>query len=127
MPSRVLVIDDEFAVRDAFNLALGSAGYEVFTAASGEEGVEQARSTHPDLIFLDLRMPGMDGVETLRRLQPLCPDTPVYIITAFQREYVQQLKRVAEEGYAFHVVDKPIDLNQMQTIVRAALNGPEVL
>lgn len=126
MSKRILVIDDEEAVRDAFTLALKVGGYEVATAASGEAGLAQAQAQKPDLIFLDLRMPGIDGVETLRRLQGCCAEVPVYIVTAFRKDYMQALEQAAAGGIAFHVVDKPLGAEQIRVIVRTAFGEPEV-
>lgn len=126
MPKYILVIDDEEAVRDAFEMALDECGYVVETAASGEEGLEKSSRTKPDLIFLDLKMPGIDGVETLRRMQNYCADVPVYIVTAFYQEYFEPLKRLAEEGATFEVAQKPLNGDQIRNIVRGMLEGPVV-
>lgn len=97
------------------------------TAASGEEGLTKAEARLPDLIFLDLRMPGIDGVETLRRLQGCCLGVPVYIVTAFRQEFTAALAQAAAEGLRFHVMDKPLKDEQIRTVVRAALVGPQAL
>ena len=97
MAKYILAIDDEEVVRDAFELALAHTEYDVETAANGEEGLEMAAARKPDLIFLDLKMPGIDGVETLRRLQTCCADVPVYIVTAFYQEFFRDLKKAGED------------------------------
>lgn len=125
MTKRIIVVDDERAVRDSFALALTDEDYQVITAASGEEGLVFMRDRRPDLVFLDLRMPGIDGVETLRRLRCMYPDgLPVYIVTAFRRDFVDQLKHADAEGLNFELLDKPVDREQIRHLVRAVLEGP---
>lgn len=66
MMHKILIIDDDLAVRGAFSLILEDVGYEVHQAESGLQGIEMVKESRPDLIFLDLRMPSIDGVQTLR-------------------------------------------------------------
>lgn len=127
MTKRILVIDDEPAVRESFVYALTGEPYSVDAAASGVEGIEKAEGARPDLIFLDLRMPGMDGVEVLRRLQNRCSAVPVYIITAFRREYMQPLKEAAAEGLRFDVMDKPLEPEQIRLLVRSVFGPPQLI
>lgn len=127
MNRRILTIDDDPAVRDAFVFALSDVGYEVETASDGAEGVELARRIAPALIFLDLRMPGMDGVETLRRLHEVCPRVPVYIVTAFRPDYLDELAQAARDGLRFGIASKPLTSDQIRTITHSVLEGPEVM
>lgn len=78
----ILIIDDEPNVRLVFRTALTSAGYSVFTAEDGIEGLKAARDSHPDLVLLDLNMPGLDGMEVLKRLRDEGNAVPVVIVTA---------------------------------------------
>ena len=80
----MLVIDDEAMARYIFTQCLAGAPYLVEEAASGAEGVQRARRDHPQVIVLDLLMPGMDGYEVLRRLQadPVTHGIPVIIVTS---------------------------------------------
>ena len=75
MNKHILVIDDDESVLESFVLALNDSDeYSVETASTGEEGVEKMKEITPDLIFLDLRMPGIDGIETLRLLRDINND-----------------------------------------------------
>lgn len=123
MPRQVLVIDDEEAVRDGFEFALTHVGYQVDTARNGQEGVAKAQQRCPDLAFVDLRMPGMDGVETLRHLKRRCPELPVCVVTAFRKDFLQPLKAASEEGLTFSIADKPLNMDQIQAIARGILEG----
>lgn len=80
---RVLTIDDEEGVRGILSKFLERAGYRVETAAGGEEGIQKALANPPDLILLDVRMPGMDGIEVAERLRLLGPtmDIPIMMFT----------------------------------------------
>ncbi len=69
MKARILVIDDEPAIRDSMRMILEYDGHEVALAASGQEGLALAERDPPDLVFLDIKMPGMDGLEVLSRLR----------------------------------------------------------
>jgi len=80
--SKVLIVDDEPSVRLVFRTTLEAAGYEVAEAAEGGAALGALRDGPADLVFLDLRMPGMDGLEVLRRLREAGEDVPVVIVTA---------------------------------------------
>jgi DNA-binding NtrC family response regulator len=123
MAKRILIIDDEASVRDEFEFALTRIGYETECAPGGEDGLSRARARRPDLVFLDLRMPGIDGVETLRRLHQLDPGVPVYIVTAFQKDFGAALHQAAKDGVKFQIADKPLRIEQIQAVARGVLEG----
>ncbi len=126
MTKRILVIDDDLSIRKSFVLALSSMPYDVDTAESGEKGIEMERKSRYDLIFLDLKMPGINGVETLRRLRKTAKETPVYIVTAFHKEFFGELKEAAADGIDFEVLSKPIGIEQITLVTRTALENPEI-
>ncbi|QPK64962.1 response regulator [Methylomonas sp. LL1] len=118
MLNNILVIDDDPAVRGAFKLILEEDGYVVREAENGEQGIEMIQDMRPDLIFLDLRMPGIDGVETLRRLKALDESLNVYIVTAFASEFMDQLKGAHDEGLQFELASKPLSASQIRNIAQ---------
>ncbi len=126
MNKRVLVIDDDLAIRKSLALTLEDADCQVDTAESGEEGIDKASNTKYDLIFLDLKMPGINGVETLIRLRDDGHKMPIYIITAFHEEFMDQLRVAADEGYEFEVMQKPIMSEDLVRITKAILEGAGV-
>jgi DNA-binding response OmpR family regulator len=124
MAKRILVIDDEASIRKSFELALEDSGYQVDTASSGAEGLEKKRSQPYDLIFLDLKMPGMSGVETLREIRKIDEAVLIYIVTAFYGEFFDELEDVAKEGMAFEVLQKPVSGDDILNICKGILDGP---
>src|SRR5215510_8155713 len=79
--SRILVIDDEGAIRDSLRMTLEYEGYEFLAAATGQEGLAFAEREAPDLILLDIKMPGMDGMDVLGRLRAMNESVPVVMIS----------------------------------------------
>lgn len=118
---RILVIDDDEAVRATFALALSSRGYEVETAESGLSGLAAAGRRVPDLVFLDLKMPGIDGVETLKRLGAAHPGVQVYVVTAFYAEFMEPLRKLRSSGLRFDVARKPLELAEIRAIADSVL------
>ena len=83
---RVLLIDDEERIVNFLALKLKVSGYEVVCASEGEKGLELARTTNPDIMLLDIIMPGIDGIEVLRRLRQFST-MPVIVLSAKERVY----------------------------------------
>ena len=125
MSQRILVIDDEEVVRTSFTLALGGAGFEVDTTKSGEEGLQMKKDAEYDLIFLDLKMPGMTGVETLREIRKTDKEVPVYVFTAFHKEFIDQLRIAEVQGLNFEVIKKPVGSDLIVTLTKLILGQPE--
>jgi CheY-like chemotaxis protein len=80
---RILVVDDEEAIRLLYKEELTDAGYEVELAADGMEALRKMEQVRPDLMTIDLRMPGMDGIELLGRVRAVHRDLPIIICTAY--------------------------------------------
>jgi DNA-binding NtrC family response regulator len=112
-----LVIDDEPQVGMIFSKVLQAAGYEVVASPSGEEGLKKM-TTRPDVIFLDIKLPGIDGVETLRRLRKTSPNVPVVMMTAYQTvDSAVESMRLGAVDYLI----KPLDNDRIKEVVRHAL------
>lgn len=124
MNKHILAIDDDASIRDAFIMALKSTGYQLDTAETGEEGIEKERSKKYDLIFLDLKMPGKDGIEVLREIRKVNKETPIYIITAFYKEFADELKIADKEGLTYELMKKPIHSYQILLVTKSVLEGP---
>jgi two-component system nitrogen regulation response regulator NtrX len=120
MKPRLLVIDDEAAIRDSLKMILEYEGYEVLTAPTGEDGIAQAEREAPDLIFLDIKMPGMDGLEVLQRLRHLVEATPVVVISGHGT--VSTAVEATKLG-AFDFIEKPLETERVLVTVRNALDS----
>jgi two-component system, OmpR family, response regulator MprA len=115
---RVLIIDDDRALRDALRRALGLAGYEVDTAAGGEEGLSLIAARPPDAVLLDIGMPGVDGLEACRRLRASGDRVPVLMLTA--RDAVEDRIDGLDAGADDSLV-KPFDVGELKARLRALL------
>src|SRR5581483_12399549 len=104
--SRILVIDDEAAIRDSLRMTLEYNGYDFIGAATGQEGLALAEREAPDLVLLDIKMPGMDGMEALSRLRAMNETLPVVIMSGHGTGEVgaDMIKRGATD-----YIDKPFD------------------
>jgi two-component system response regulator (stage 0 sporulation protein F) len=115
---RILVVDDEQTVRDVLAEYFVEQGYQVSTASSGVEALRGLGETRPDLVLLDVRMPGLDGVETLRRLREVAPGISVIMVTA--NEDVALARDMLKLG-ALDYVAKPFDFAYLERSVMAGL------
>lgn len=116
--SRVLIIDDDPGICTYIGLLLQSQGLETQQAKHGEEGLEKARQTPPDLILCDLDMPVMDGIETLAEIRrdPLLKYIPFVLVTGMATESQEQRMM---RGGANGILRKPFSLAALWDIVRA--------
>ena len=121
MNKRILVIDDDEAIRKSFVLALEDNVYQVDTAESGENGIEKVQISNYDLIFLDLKMPGLNGVETLRELRKINSLVPVYIVTTFHKEFFKGLSLLSQDGIEFELLRKPIGSDEIVELTESML------
>ena len=78
---KLLLIDDEESIIRVLSISLKSDGYDVATASNGDEGIKLFQQESPDIVLTDIKMPGMDGIEVLKRVKKLNPDTEVIVIT----------------------------------------------
>jgi two-component system cell cycle response regulator DivK len=116
--SRILVVEDNPLNLKLVRDVLTASGYEVLSAVSGEEGVTLAATCDPDLVLMDLQLPGFDGYEALRRLRedPSLRSVPVVAVTAFaMREDRERARTSGFDGY----LEKPISIRELPAQVSA--------
>jgi len=106
IPKKVLIVDDEPDFCDALRDFLRRKGFEVAIALSGEEALPAYMQEKPDVVLLDIRMPGMDGLKTLRELKVLDQGANVFMVTAIEDDEI--VKRAMVEG-ALDYITKPVD------------------
>jgi DNA-binding NtrC family response regulator len=114
----ILVVDDERDVREGLGKLLELEGYDVTTAENGQVAIERAKTQRFDLVLTDLRMPGLDGVQTLTGLKQIHPGMPVIIVTAYVSD--ETAARCEREG-AYGYVMKPFDLDELLRIIEEAV------
>jgi len=111
--ARVLVIDDDEIVGKSFDRVLTPKGYDVTFASSGSEGVHDAEENDYDVVFTDLRMPGMDGFEAAERIRARAPWTPIVVITGYgDKESVDKASILGLNGF----VRKPLTPEMIESI-----------
>lgn len=118
--NKILIIDDEKLVRESIAVYLEDSGYEVVEAKDGKQGIELFCEFHPDLVLCDLRMPQLDGLEVLKKLSEISPDTPIIIVSgAGQIQDVVEALRLGAHDYLV----KPVtDLAVLENSVVNALS-----
>jgi two-component system nitrogen regulation response regulator NtrX len=119
MKSRILVIDDEAEIRRSVRMILEYEGYEVIEASSGPEGVTLVERESPDLVFLDIKMPGIDGLDALQRIKASKETLPVVIISGHGT--VSTAVEATKAG-AFDFIEKPLATERVLVTIRNALD-----
>lgn len=110
MPGLVLVIEDDDGIREAVGYHLEEGGYPVVLAADGNSGLEMAEASRPDLILLDLMVPGTNAAELLRQLRRVAGDTPILIMTAHDLGPADQASLGVDEGW---LLRKPFSIQAL--------------
>ena len=121
MSKRILSIEDQEDNRRIVHDLLSNSGYEVLEALSGDEGVKMAEDTCPDLILMDIQLPGLDGYEATRRIKanPKLSRTPIIVVTSYALSGDEEKARAAGcDAY----VAKPYDALELLNLVRRYLN-----
>src|SRR5260370_32681622 len=119
MTRRVLVVDDEQGVRGALAQLLEFEGYEVKAVANVADGITEYQRFRPELVFLDVKMAGMDGIEGLRRLREIDPSAVVVMISGHAT--IQTAVEATQLG-AYDILEKPLDTDRILVTLRNALS-----
>ncbi len=119
MKPKILIVDDERNIRRTFKMVLESEGMTVAVAETGEEGLESAAADRPDAVLLDVRLPGLDGIEVLRRLHAADPYLPVIMISGHGT--IATAVEATRHG-AFDFMEKPLSKERLLVAIRNALD-----
>lgn len=115
---KILIVDDQFGIRILLNEVFQKEGYQTFQAANGIQALDILKEHQPDLVLLDMKIPGMDGVEILKRMKVIDPEIRVIIMTAYgELDMIQEAKSL---GALTHFA-KPFDIDDIRAAVRKHL------
>lgn len=119
---KIMFVDDEESIRLLYQEEFEERGYDVQLAASGEEALEKYGRVKPDLLVIDIKMPGMDGIELLQRIREQSKDVPVILCTAYG-EYKQNLETWASDEYVVKSANLDGLAYKVETLLAAKAAG----
>lgn len=111
----VLVVDDQPGVRYLLNIIIKEEGHRVRLAKNGLEAIEAVKASRPDLIFMDIRMPQMDGIEALGKIKIISPETEVVLMTAYVSD--ETVQAALNKG-ALCCFTKPFDVDTLKSFIK---------
>ena len=123
-PVKILVVDDEEGMRLTLKGILRKRGFDVTVAESGEEAFQMVQKESFRLILMDIKMPGMSGVETFVQMKKFIPETTVIMMTGFAVQ--EEMRRALREG-AYAVVHKPLEIPDVLKLVTESLEGKTLI
>lgn len=118
MKKKILVIDDEQAICKMLEKFLSRKGYKAITALSGESGIKKLKKEKPHIVLLDIKMPGIDGIETLKRIREVDKEVGVIMITVIKEDATG--RKCMELG-AYDYVTKPFSLDYLESALLVKL------
>jgi len=118
--TNILVVDDLRSMRLTLGGILEDNGHNVVTVENGYQAIKAARDTHFDVIFMDIKMPGINGVQTFREVKKIDPEAAVIMMTAYSVEDL--VKEALEEG-AYTIIYKPFDIDRIIALIEKLLQG----
>ncbi|QHW31981.1 response regulator [Paenibacillus rhizovicinus] len=119
---KVLIVDDQNGIRILLMEVFGSEGYETFQAPNGKLALEIVRNESPDLVLLDMKIPGMDGLEILKHVKAINKEIKVIMMTAYGE--LDMIKEATDHGALMHFT-KPFDIDEMRLAVNMQLRSGE--
>ena len=114
---KILLVDDEESIHLVYRAELEEEGYKVHSALTGKDALQKSKIVSPDLIILDINMPGINGIEVLRQIKEINPNMPVVLNSAYH-EYKQDIGAWASDDY----IIKSSDLDELKAAVRQHLS-----
>ncbi|MEH6936371.1 response regulator [Bacillus sp. JJ664] len=124
MGSKLLIVDDQYGIRLLLHEIFKKEGYEVFQAANGFQAIDIVIKDCPDLVILDMKIPGMDGVEILKRIKEINKEIKVILMTAYgELDIIEEAKKLG----ALRYFPKPFDIDEIKKVVREHTSQPQSL
>lgn len=123
MSPSLMIVDDSRAIVRALEKHFSESGYDVSTAPDGETALKLFPQKMPDVVILDIKMPGMDGIEVLEKIKEMDPDAAVIMVTAL--EDMQTTIKAVQRG-AYEYINKPIDIDKLEVTIRRALENRQL-
>lgn len=118
MDGKILIVDDQYGIRVLLHEVFQKEGYQTFQAANGFQALDIVNKDCPDLVVLDMKIPGMDGIEILKRIKSINKDIKVILMTAYgELDMIQEAKDL---GALMHFA-KPFDIDEIRKVVRDEL------
>jgi two-component system response regulator (stage 0 sporulation protein F) len=117
---KLLIVDDQNGIRILLMEVFGSEGYETYQASNGKLALEIVRSVSPDLVLLDMKIPGMDGLDILKHIKTIDASIKVIMMTAYGE--LDMIKEATDLGAVMHFT-KPFDIDELRSAVNKELNG----
>lgn len=115
MSTKILIVDDQFGIRTLLNEVLIKEGYTVFKASNGLQALHIVENNMLDLVLLDMKLPGMDGVEVFKRMKKIQEDIRIIFMTAYsETEIIQKSNQLGALTY----FSKPFDINEIRRTVK---------
>ena len=114
---KLLIIDDDESIKESLRITLSQAGYKVFVAEDAESGLKQFDRFHPDLIICDLKLPGMNGIEFLKKVKISDRCLPIIMITAYDDSH-STIEAIQQGAYDYF--EKPLDIERLKVTIRRA-------
>ena len=118
---KILIVDDEKIVLKAYARELERVGYEVFRAMTGSEAIEIAKRESPDIVFTDLIMPEMNGVEICKALKGICPDAEIVLISGYPEDVVRFQIKFVDAGGREEWLRKPLSIDELPDTAKRIL------
>jgi two-component system, response regulator, stage 0 sporulation protein F len=113
---KLLIVDDQYGIRVLLYEVFGKEGYQTFQAANGKQALDIVKKDSPDLVILDMKIPGMDGLEILKEIKKMNIDIKVIMMTAYGE--LDMIKEATELGAITHFT-KPFDIDELRQAVRS--------
>jgi two-component system response regulator (stage 0 sporulation protein F) len=122
MKKKLLIVDDQNGIRILLMEVFSSEGYETFQASNGKLALEIVKNVSPDLVLLDMKIPGMDGLDILKHIKSIDPSIKVIMMTAYGE--LDMIKEATDLGAIMHFT-KPFDIDELRNAVNSHLRTPK--